>query len=96
MSVGGQNEEAASVGGPSVDRLAEFLDNLALVVGVFFSDLPGLVGARRLVFRFVLGCLLLLHNLVTGGRPPDFCPPGYNRMLTRTLPPKETGQAAYA
>jgi len=48
-------KEAASRGGLSVDRLAELLDNLALVVGLFFSDLPSLVGARRLVFRFVLG-----------------------------------------
>ena len=52
-------KEAANRGGLSVDRLAELLDNLALVVAVFFSDLPGLVGARRLVFRFVLGSLLL-------------------------------------
>ena len=48
-------KEAASRGGLSVDRVAELLDNLALVVGIFFSDLPGLVGARWLVFRFVLG-----------------------------------------
>ena len=34
-------KEAASRGGLSVDRVAELLDNLALVVGVSFNDLPG-------------------------------------------------------
>jgi hypothetical protein len=31
--------------------LRSFLDDLALVVGVFLSDLLGLVGARRLFFK---------------------------------------------
>src|SRR5882757_7478126 len=41
----------------SIERLAEFLDNLALVFGVFFGDLPGLIGPCWLLFRFVLGRL---------------------------------------
>ena len=52
----------------SIEGLAELLDDLALVVGVFFGDLPGLVGARRLVFRIVLGFLLLWHGSVKGLR----------------------------
>jgi hypothetical protein len=35
--------------------LAELLEDFSLVAGVFLSDLPGLVGARKLVFPIVTG-----------------------------------------
>jgi hypothetical protein len=49
--------------------LTELLDNLALVVGLFLSDRPSLLGARRLVVLFALGRLLFSRLLVKGKRP---------------------------
>jgi hypothetical protein len=44
-----------------LDRTGKMPVAAARVVGVFFNDLPGLVGARRLIFRFALGCLLVFR-----------------------------------
>ena len=65
-------KESASLGGFSIERLARLRDNLALVVGVFLSDLAALLGAQRLILLFVLGCQLLSHGPSNGGDGPRF------------------------
>jgi hypothetical protein len=45
-----QHAQLQSVPSISIEFLAQLLEDFSLVVGVFLSDLPGLVGARRLVF----------------------------------------------
>jgi hypothetical protein len=45
------NERGRQLRRPLVGGLSQLLDDLALVVGVFLSDLLGLVGARRLFFK---------------------------------------------
>jgi hypothetical protein len=65
-------KESASLAAFQLRGLRGFVIISALVVGVFLSDLAALLGARRLILLFVLGCQLLSHGPSNGGAGPRF------------------------